>query len=743
QSITALTGTIDDPAATVVVTVDGVNYNATNNGNGTWTLADNTLPALTDGTHTVSVTATDVAGNISTPATGTLTVDSTAPTLAIGTDDLALAAGETANISFTFSEPVIGFDATDITVVGGTLTGLSTTDGVTWTAVFTPDGTGTAPSISVANGSYTDAVGNPGIGDVLDGTDGFIVDLVAPVVGFTNTATNDTTPALTGTIDDPAATVVVTVDGVNYNAINNGNGTWTLADNTLPALTDGTHTVSVTATDVAGNISTPATGTLTVDSTAPTLAIGTDDLALAAGETANISFTFSEPVIGFDATDITVVGGTLTGLSTTDGVTWTAVFTPDGIGTAPSISVANGSYTDAVGNPGIGDVLDGTDGFIVDLVAPVVGFTNTATNDTTPALTGTIDDPAATVVVTVDGVNYNAINNGNGTWTLADNTLPALTDGTHTVSVTATDVAGNISTPATGTLTVDSTAPTLAIGTDDLALAAGETANISFTFSEPVIGFDATDITVVGGTLTGLSTTDGVTWTAVFTPDGTGTAPSISVANGSYTDAVGNPGIGDVLDGTDGFIVDLVAPVVGFTNTATNDTTPALTGTIDDPAATVVVTVDGVNYNATNNGNGTWTLADNTLPALTDGTHTVSVTATDVAGNISTPATGTLTVDSTPPTLAISATDLNLAAGESTTVTFTFSEAVTGFDATDVAVAGGTLTGLTTTDGVTWTATFTQDGSATAPSLSVANNTYTDLAGNPGSGASLAGLTAD
>jgi len=55
-------------------------------------------------------------------------------------------------------------------------------------------------------------------------------------------------------------------------------------------------------------------------------------------------------------------------------------------------------------------------------------------------------------------------------------------------------------------------------------------------------------------------------------------------------------------------------------------------------------------------------------------------------------------------------------------------------------VAGGTLTGLTTTDGVTWTATFTQDGSATAPSLSVVNGSYTDLAGNLGSGANLAGL---
>ena len=81
-------------------------------------------------------------------------------------------------------------------------------------------------------------------------------------------------------MNDPTAKVVVTVDGVNYPAVNNGNGTWTLADNTLPALTDGPHTVTVTATDAAGNVSTPVTGTVTVDATAPTLAITTDDLAL-------------------------------------------------------------------------------------------------------------------------------------------------------------------------------------------------------------------------------------------------------------------------------------------------------------------------------------------------------------------------------------------------------------------------------------------------------------------------------
>ncbi|ELW88647.1 hypothetical protein ACINAA014_A0013, partial [Acinetobacter baumannii AA-014] len=31
---------------------------------------------------------------------------------------------------------------------------------------------------------------------------------------------------MTGTIDDPTATVVVTVDGVDYPAVNNGDGTW-------------------------------------------------------------------------------------------------------------------------------------------------------------------------------------------------------------------------------------------------------------------------------------------------------------------------------------------------------------------------------------------------------------------------------------------------------------------------------------------------------------------------------------
>jgi hypothetical protein len=70
-------------------------------------------------------------------------------------------------------------------------------------------------------------------------------------VTVTPRTTADTTPRLTGTVDDDTATVSVTVDGTTYTAVNNGDGTWTLADTTALAL--GTYDVEVTAADAAGN----------------------------------------------------------------------------------------------------------------------------------------------------------------------------------------------------------------------------------------------------------------------------------------------------------------------------------------------------------------------------------------------------------------------------------------------------------------------------------------------------------
>ena len=119
--------------------------------------------------------------------------------------------------------------------------------------------------------------------------------------------TNDTTPELTGTLDDPDAAIEVTVDGNTYSAVNNGDGTWTLTDDTIsPALADGTYDVAVAATDLAGNVGTDTTtAELTVDTIAPVVTV---DMLLTNDPTPELTGTVDDP----DTTvEVTVDGNKL------------------------------------------------------------------------------------------------------------------------------------------------------------------------------------------------------------------------------------------------------------------------------------------------------------------------------------------------------------------------------------------------------------------------------------------------
>ncbi|EJP42370.1 bacterial group 3 Ig-like protein [Acinetobacter baumannii OIFC032] len=515
-TVTGVLKNVPADAANTVVTVviNGQTYTATVDSTaGTWTVSvsGSDLTADADKTIDAKVTFTDAAGNSSSVNdTHTYTVDTVAPNAPVldpinATDPVSGQAEPGSTVTVTYP------DGTTATVVAGT-------DG-SW-SVPNP---GNLVDGDTVTATATDPAGNTS----LPGTGTVSADITAPVVALDDVLTNDSTPALTGTVNDPTATVVVNVDGVDYPAVNNGDGTWTLADNTLPALTDGPHTITVTATDAAGNVGND-TAVVTIDTVAPNAPVldpinATDPVSGQAEPGSTVTVTYP------DGTTATVVAGT-------DG-SW-SVPNPGNLVDGDTVTA---TATDPAGNTS----LPGTGTVSADITAPVVALDDVLTNDSTPALTGTVNDPTATVVVNVDGVDYPAVNNGDGTWTLADNTLPTLADGPHTITVTATDAAGNV-------------------GND----------------------------------------------TAVVT-------------------------------------IDTSLPVVSLDDLTTNDTTPALTGAIDDPTATVVVNVDGIDYPATNNGDGTWTLADNTLPALIDGPHTVTVTATDPAGNTATD-TATLTIDTVP-----------------------------------------------------------------------------------------------
>ncbi|MFK7335592.1 Ig-like domain-containing protein, partial [Acinetobacter baumannii] len=697
DSTPALTGTVNDPTATVVVNVDGVDYPAVNNGDGTWTLADNTLPALTDGPHTITVTATDAAGNVGTD-TGVVTVDTAAPntagvtftidsvtadnvinaseaagnvtitgvlknipadatntavtvvingvtynatvdktagtwTVSVPGSGLVADADKTIDAKVTFTDaagnsstvndtqiytldtaapaapvidPVNGTDPITGTAEPGSTVTVTYPNGDTATVVAGPDGSWSVPNPGLNDGDEveaiaTDPAGNPS----LPGT--ATVDAVAPAVVITDLLTNDSTPALTGTVNDPTATVVVNVDGTDYPAVNNGDGTWTLADNTLPALTDGPHTITVTATDAAGNVGTD-TGVVTVDTAAPAAPV-------------------IDPVNGTDPITGTAEPGSTVTVTYPNGDTATVVAGPDGSWSVPNPGLNDGDTVTAVTEDPAGNtsgpataVVDAagpnTDGvnFAVDSVTAdnVINASEASGNVTVTGVLKNVPADAANTVVTVviNGQTYTAtVDSTAGTWTVSvpGSDLTADADKTIDAKVTFTDAAGNSSSVNdTQTYTIDTTAPDAPV-------------------INPVNGTDPITGTAEPGSTVTVTYPDGTTATVVAGTDGSWSVPNPGnlVDGDTVTATATDPAGNTSLPGTGTVSADITAPVVALDDVLTNDSTPALTGTVNDPTATVVVNVDGVDYPAVNNGDGTWTLADNTLPTLADGPHTI------------------------------------------------------------------------------------------------------------------------
>jgi hypothetical protein len=91
--------------------------------------------------------------------------------------------------------------------------------------------------------------------------------------------------------------------------------------------------------------------------------------------------------------------------------------------------------------------------------------------------------------------------------------------------------------------------------------------------------------------------------------------------------------------GGGGTPIDTTVPVITVKPIVTNVAKPELSGTVDDPAATISVTVDGNAYAATNQGD-TWVLPEGAIsPDLVNGTYDVVAKATNAVGNTGTDAT--------------------------------------------------------------------------------------------------------
>jgi len=603
-----LTGTLTDTdeETTVSINVNGRNYSAENNGDGTWTLDAGRISDLTDGIYDVTVTATDTAGNVGTDDTEDELEIALPPVITI---DTKFTSDRTPGLTGTVS------DSQAVITIN--------IEGIDYPADNDGDGTWTLaddsilPADELADGVYD--VLATAAADGLEGTDTsaneLTIDNVPPTVTIDALTTTDHKPELTGTVDEGNADVVITVDGADYDAVNNGDGTWTLPDNTTVLLEAGTYDVLVTATDPAENEGTDATAdelviepvvtidTLATFDTTPELTGTIDD------DTATIV--------------VTVDGGDYDAVNNGDG-TWVL---PDG-NIPPGSAIAEGTYDVQVAATANG-VTGNDDTFfelVIDTSDPVVTVNDLETTLVSPALDGNVNEQDATVIVTLDGEDYEATNNGDGTWTLASGTVPDLDEDVYVVTVTATDPAGNEG-EDTGSLEIN-ISPVVTVDTLFTNQASPE---LTGTVDDPDadVFVDIADLTLTGAPYQADVDEEGV-WTLALNT----IVPALD--DGTYDVQV--TAIDDNLNEgedttTNELTVDSTAPVVTIEELTTDHTSTGFEGEVDDPAATVTVTVEGADYDATNNGDGTWTLPDFVILPLSSGTHTINVMATDAAGN--------------------------------------------------------------------------------------------------------------
>ena len=451
-------------------------------------------------------------------------------------------------------------------------------------------------------------------------TNELTIDTTNPAVpSVVNQSTNDTTPTIAGAATVAAGeTLTVTINGVTYTD-GDGNltltsGTWTLTIPVGNALVENTYEVRATVTDLAGNSTDdPTSNELLVDTTGPFVTFSplstTDTTPPLSGATDDAAATITATLEG--TTYPTINGGS----------TWTLA------DNTISPALADGTYSVEVSATDVlGNTTTVTGQLIIDTTGPVITFNPLLTNDETPALSGTINELTSAFDLTVDGSTYPATNNGNGTWSLPDNTIAALAEGSFDISIAAVDQLGNTSNESfIGQLAIDLTTPQV---TMNPRIINDRSPEVTGTVDDPQASV--------------VLTIRNVAYSATNNGDSTWTLPSgaIQVLNEGVfevlvvaSDSAGNEG---TVTEAQGLTIDLTAPLASVNALETFDQTPQLTGSVSETTATVTVEVGGQTRIASNNGDGTWTVANDSLAPLNVGILDVIVRAVDLAGNDST-----------------------------------------------------------------------------------------------------------
>ncbi|MCR4048067.1 Ig-like domain-containing protein [Enterobacter hormaechei] len=737
-----LSGTSNQPeGTTITVNLNGINYTATTDASGNWsvTVPASAVSALGEANYTVMASVTDNVGN-SAATTLDVLVDSSLPVVTLNNfagDNIVNAAEVAAGQTLTGKVSNAASGDTVTIILGGQTYTATVQDDLTWSLPLTQSQlTALGNGDLTVSASVTNAHGNTGSSS-LDVTidaqlPGLRIDTVAgdDVINVIEHAQN---LVISGTSTDLAAgsTVTVTINGKSYSASVLADGTWQAA---VPAAdvsrwADGSLTISASAQDTSGN---PVNIGTVVDVDLAPVAISinsvTDDNVLNAAEKGQ------DLVLSGSSSNVEA-GQTVTIIFA--GKTWTTMVDANGdwTCTVPAADLSGLKDGDASVQVSVtnvnGNAASSSQAFSVDTAAPAVTI-NTISGDNMLnaaeaaqdlTLSGTSTAEAGqTVTVTFNGNQYTAQVQANGSWTLdvpaAD--LAGIADGSAAVTVTVSDKAGNPASAGASVL-VDTTVPQITfniVAGDDIVNIAEHGQALIVTGK--VTGAQAGDVITL--------TLNGKDYTAMLDASGNWSVgvPATDVgalANGDQTiSATLTDKAGNSTSATHAFDVSLTAPVIAINTLAVDDVINAtekgqdllISSTSNQPDGTrITVTLNGVSYAATTDASGNWSV---TVPAanvsvLGEASYSVTASVTDTAGNSANTSHSVL-VDSALPQVTINAvaTDDVINAAEvasGQTLSGKVSGAASG-DTVTIGVGGNIYT-ATVQDDLSWSVNVASD----------------------------------
>ncbi|MEY7151512.1 Ig-like domain-containing protein [Enterobacter cloacae] len=675
---------------------------------------------LTDGSHSITVSQTDKAGNVSEPSDERDFIVLTEPPGKAETPEVIDNTGPVTG-------PLKPGDVTDDSqpsfsgegTPGNTII-IKDNDKEIGSVIVDDEGKWSfTPKDELAEGEHNvvvveeDPLGNEGdpsdpIQIIVDTTPPAKPDMAdaqdntGPITGQLKggDVTDETRPVFSGKGEPGDTVTIYDGDEVLGTTVIDDKGNWTLKPE--KPLGEGDHSITVTQTDKAGNTSDPSEALeFEVDTTAPdasanvlnitavaddvgdrqgNVASGdiTDDskpLISGIGEAGNTVFVYTTDSSGKHLIGTAVVGSDGTWSLTpetplTEGLNKLTLETQDPAGNrvageAPSYDI--NLLIPVSTAPSINSVVDNAE--------PHVGpmQKGESTNDTTPTLSGSaalgdivsiLDNGKVIGTVTADS---------NGKWAFTPDT--ALADGKHTFTVTATDAAGNARTSGSFPIVIDTAAPSPAenivindnVGDKQGPVGPGDTTDDqSPTLSGEAEPGSVVDIYDNDEKIGSVIVDDEGKWS--YTPD-TPLAKGDHEITTTVTDPSGNtsepsPGISFTVDPdpnqvTVGEVVDDEGPIVGNLKpgTVTDDARPELSGKGKPGSTVTIMDGDDVLGSTVVDPDGNWTFTPE--QDLADGDHSLTVISKDPAGNEVTSPSFDITVDATAPEKPVlgSATD--------------------------------------------------------------------------------------